>query len=168
MNSNKPKQPNENRQPVDHLPMYPARYHCSVSSISQVRNAVAEMLQEAQDAGMLETANSDDLDQALCNLLWDETKMKVLMQGRGIQVRSILTTSGTLLWFTLAGEQRLEEIVSPPAAIEDTSANSMLNALRVQVPQLMRVLNSSKMGALLLTLDAAKTNTRLVNHLLQP
>ena len=143
-------------------------YHSSNRTIRRIRCAVASVVLSLQDRGLSDfNARTQGESLKVVNLLWDESRFNLACSGSPVGCWPVMLQHACVSAEGLGDERYVldEEYIIRPATLRRNGAAEMKEAMRVaQGSDLIKEVENSFLGALLLTADSARPNLMLVAH----
>ncbi len=134
-------------------------FDASHGTVVRLRGLVAEVATKHRIAHAREVG--EDSQHVIVNLMWDETKMEMVVDGGGANVYNLLTQHGLMVW-QREGERRREELVLPPRVVQAGDADCLHAAVVASTPFLHEAMTKAPKACLAISTDAAPSNLRLI------
>jgi len=129
--------------------------------VEQVRQAVCTRIFQRQNEQLQALCSGASAHHTICEVALDETEFEINYKGDHA-VESVLILHGRLYALYRDGGVYDEELVIPPAFLEDTSADSIFAALTKRTDQLQY--NPGRFNVTVLCSDSAKSMIKVARH----
>lgn len=139
---------------------------CSHKHVLSMRSAVAELLCEGMRARFLECINSGRFTTLGLNIAFDETEFDLQPIGSVVVTCPVFGSAGIVHMSDGINEIEIEELVFPPLALQDKTADTMWTALNDNLP--MSVFDIAAKCTFFVWIgshDSVPTNHRISNHI---
>ena len=137
----------------------------SVGQIGPVRDCIANVMVTSVSAcidDLVSAADRSRTDYAILNILQDETKFHISVDGHHTNPFNVMSTHALLVW-AIRGKKRVEEIICPPTALSCTTAEAISACLRRRLPQIDKLLQIGRLNACIFTQDSCAANVKFAN-----